>query len=132
MTPLSEALTAAQRRALQALEKAYVAGKIEPDDLYGKLHSCGISDDIEIEYLYHVLDVLKEWGASVPAENGTKPDPAAEKMSDRQRGFIEQLCREKDLPLPEDLELLTKAKASEAINDLQAGSYDPAKFRVPF
>lgn len=144
MTPLSDALTAAQRRALQALEKAYVAGQLDdasaPNPIEGAktevvagLLACGITDAVDIDYLLACLDVLREWGAPVPAEtNGAKADPAGEKMSDKQRGFIEQLCREKEQPLPEDLELLSKANASEAINDLQAGTYDPAKWRIPF
>lgn len=133
MTPLSDALTAAQRRALAAVEKAYVAGHIEQDAAAEVLEACGITDPVDRAFLFASLDVLREWGAPVPAEtNGAKSDPAGEKMSDKQRGFIEQLCREKNLPLPEDIELLSKASASEAINDLQAGTYDPAKWRIPF
>lgn len=130
MTPLSDALTAAQKRALQALEKAYVAGAIEPDALREKLHGCGISDDVDISYLVHALNVLREWGAPLPVEtNGT---PKRENMTASQRGFIEQLCREKNLPEPETFDDLSKAQASEAINALQAGDYDPARWRVPF
>lgn len=135
MTPLSDALTAAQRRALAALEKAYVAGAFEDEGEAGlmeQLERIGLTDPIDAAYLRECLDVLRVWGAPVPAENGTKPDPAAEKISPRQRGFIEQLCREKNLAEPDDIELLTKAQAHECINDLQAGNYDPKKWAVPF
>lgn len=132
MTPLSDALTAAQRRALAALEKAYVAEAVNPETVVERAKAFGVSDPVDLAALLAALDVLREWGAPVPSENGAKPDPAAETITKNQRGFIEQLCREKNLPEPDDIELLTKAQASEAINDLQAGQYDPAKWRVPF
>jgi hypothetical protein len=37
VTPLSDALTAAQRHAIATLEKAYVAGLIEPEALAAAL-----------------------------------------------------------------------------------------------
>src|SRR5574340_665763 len=113
MTPLSDALTAAQRRALAALEKAYVGGFVGRDDLDVQLDAMGLADSVDQERLYAALEVLKTWGAPVPAEpNGAKSDPAGERISDKQRGFIEQLCREKNLPQPEDIELMSKAQAS--------------------
>jgi hypothetical protein len=66
MTPLSDALTAAQRSALAALEKAYVAGQIEAPDARERLDDCGISDPVDIAFLFSALDVLREWGVSAP------------------------------------------------------------------
>jgi hypothetical protein len=74
VTALSDALTAAQRSALAALEKAYVAGAIEAEAMVAALESVGISD----------------------------------------------------------LAGLTKPKASELIDSLNGGSYDPAAWSVPF
>ena len=66
MTPLSDALTAAQRSALAALEKAYVAGRIEPDALTAALEAVGISDPVDTAFLLAALDVLREWGVEAP------------------------------------------------------------------
>lgn len=130
MTPLSDALTAAQRRALTALEKAYVAGAIEGEKLREGLHACGISDDVDISYLTHALDLLREWGAPVPAEPNGKPD--ANLASDKQKGLIRNLCARKNVAEPEDFDYLTKEQASEAIDALDKGTYDPGKWKLPF
>ena len=92
MTPLSDALTAAQRSALAALEKAYVAGSIEAPDLENALQGCGISDPVDLSFLVSALDVLREWGVAAPTmtervarENG-EPEPAAAKRDRRGLG----------------------------------------------
>lgn len=128
MTPLSDALTAAQQRALSALGKAYVGGQVEREAYIESLKACGVTDPVDLAYLLASLDVLREWGAPVPAETNGKPE---EPMSDKQRGFIDQLVREKNVTAP-DLDGLTKAKASDLINELQAGTYDPQKWQIPF
>jgi hypothetical protein len=131
VTPLSDALTAAQRRALAALEKAYVAGAIESDKLREGLHACGVSDDVDISYLTHALDLLREWGAPVPAEpNGGEPKKATE----GQVKFIVDLLKKGNHgPLAEqDLRALTFDRASALIDALKAASYDPAEWDVPF
>jgi hypothetical protein len=51
VTPLSDALTAAQRSALAALEKAYVAGSVDDKTMVAKLVSVGISDSVDIAFL---------------------------------------------------------------------------------
>ena len=128
MTPLSDALTAAQKRALTALEKAYVAGALEPEGLSAALNACGISDPVDIDYLTECLNVLNAWGASVPAEtNGTTKDEPA---SDKQMQLIRDLMVRKQITGATP-EALTKSKASDVINDLQAGTYDPHKWQ-PF
>ena len=45
---------------------------------------------------------------------------------------VEKACGRKSQPEPEDFDLLTKKQASEVIDALDSGSYDPAKWRVPF
>ena len=129
MTPLSDALTAAQKRALTALEKAYVAGALEPEGLSAALNACGISDPVDIDYLTECLNVLNAWGAAVPAEPNGKPKD--EPASAKQLQLIGSLCREQKLEQP-DYTGLTKVNASEIINEIQAGKYDPAKWKVPF
>lgn len=133
MTALSDALTAAQRSALAALEKAYVAGALESEAMVAALESVGISDPVDTAFLLAALDVLKEWGVQAPTmserlvQNG---EP--EKASDKQRALIADLCRRKNVSQP-DLAGLTKPKASELIDSLNDGSYDPANWpSIPF
>lgn len=129
MTPLSDALTAAQRRALASLEKAYVAGQIDAEGLSAALNACGISDPVDLAYLTSCLDVLNAWGAQAPAEtNGAKDDDHA---SMKQLQLIVDLIKRQGIKgtAPEGL---TKAQASQVIDELQSGTYDPAKWSVPF
>ena len=126
MTPLSDALTA-QQRALNALGKAYVGGQVEQVQYVESLKACGITDPVDIAYLLASLDVLREWGAPVPESNGAPKDEPA---TDKQLGYIADLLTKAKLEGP-DLPL-TKVQAGEIINELQAGKYDPAKWKVPF
>ena len=127
MTPLSDALTAAQKRALAAVEKAYVAGHIEQDAAAEVLEGCGITDPVDRAFLFASLDVLREWGAPVPAE--TNGAPKDERPSEKQAQLIADLCRRKNVEIPV---VGTKADASKVIDELQAGTYDPEKWSVPF
>lgn len=129
MTPLSDALTAAQRRALASLEKAYVGGVVEIEDVASRLSECGMDDVVDRAHLFACLDVLREWGAPVPAETNGKP--ADEPASPKQVQLINDLIDRKQLARP-FLDGLTKPQASDLINELQAGTYDPAKWSVPF
>jgi nucleotide-binding universal stress UspA family protein len=128
VTPLSDALTAAQRSALAALEKAYVAGLIERDDAHVALETIGIIDHVDRAFLFSALDVLREWGVSAPtmSERVVEEQPATEKQLD----YLRKLAEGKGAPVPD--KQLTKASASEAINELQNGTYDPEKWCVPF
>jgi hypothetical protein len=134
MTPLSDALTAAQRSALAALEKAYVSGSCTTDQFTDGLESCGITDAVDIVFLLAALNVLREWGVSAPTmtervtrENGNEP------ASDKQKAFITRLLGEKNIA-PTDMPdgPFTKGQASELIDQLQDGTYDAEKWRVPF
>ena len=128
MTPLSDALTTAQRRALAALEKAYVAEQVDAEQFTAGLATCGISDPIDVAFLLSALDVLREWGVQAPTMAERVAD---EKMSDKQRDYIAKLAAEKRVTPPDTLGL-TKAKASELINALQNDSYEPEQWVVPF
>ncbi len=129
MSALSEALTAAQRRAIAAGEKAYVAGAIDHEGLMTLLDEMGCTDKIEQGYLWAALETLKQLGASAPAENGAPPPDKP--ISDKQRQFIARLADERGYPTPE-LAGLTSVQASEMIGQLQAGTFDPAAWDMPF
>ena len=68
MSALAEALVAAQRRALQATEKAYVAGALTRDEAVTELNAFGLTDQVDIDYLLAALDVVRLRGAALPAE----------------------------------------------------------------
>jgi hypothetical protein len=128
VTPLSDALTAAQRSALAALEKAYVAEAIDDERFLVELTKCGLTDPVDKAFLVSSLDVLREWGVSAPtmSERVVEEQPATDKQLD----YLRKLAEEKGAPVPD--KPLTKATASEAINELQNGTYDPEKWCVPF
>lgn len=130
MTALADALVAAQRRALAAVEKQYAAGKLEADDVRAKLADIGLTDDVDADRLIAALDLIREYGAALPSEptNGAGKPP--EKASDAQLALIARLVSEKNVAGP-DLPI-TKAQAHEIIDGLKNGSYDPATWRVPF
>lgn len=68
MTALAEALLAAQRQAIGALSKAYVAGAFdEREDFLQALSSIGATDRVDQEQLHRCLDVLQTYGAPAPA-----------------------------------------------------------------
>jgi hypothetical protein len=135
MSALAEALMAAQRRAISAMEKAYVAGRLDRDTAIAALDGIGATDAVDRDRLLLALDTIREWGASLPAE---PKQPAAEqpeaKASDAQVARIQRDLRSRDLaPLVEqDLRNLSKGRASELIDSLAAGTYDAAAWDVPF
>jgi hypothetical protein len=132
VTPLSDALTAAQRSALAALEKAYVAGAIQAERFTDELESCGISDPVDVAFLLCSLRVLREWGVAAP----TMSERVAETKNDRatkgQLDFISDLCKRLVVDPPEAMESLTKEQASAIIERLKAGTYKAEEYRVPF
>lgn len=132
MSALAEALVAAQRRALASLEKAYAAGQIEADPLLDKLALCGINDPVDLAHLLASLDVIREWGAAVPAEptNGTEPKKATEGQVSY---IVDLLKRGNHAPLAEqDLRALSFDRASKLIDALKGGTYNPDEWDVPF
>jgi hypothetical protein len=131
MSALAEALVAAQRRALSAMEKQYVAQRITPHEACTLMNAMGVMDGVDQERLLHALDVIREYGAALPSEptpNGEPKPP--EKASDAQLALIADLVKRKSLTAP-DLPL-TKVEASAIISAMQAGTYDAAQYRVPF
>ncbi len=134
MSALAEALVAAQRRALVALEKSYVhLGDAEDgpgrDALRNALDTIGCTDKVEQDQLIACLEVIRAMGGDVPTAptNGGGP----KLISDAQRTFIGDLVKRAGVSAP-DLAGLTHEQASELISSLKAGTYDPAKWSVPF
>lgn len=113
MTPLSDALTAAQQRALAAMQKQYVAGRIDADTARSFMNSSGLTDSVDQDRLLFTLDAIAAWGVEPPAEpsNGK---PADEPATDKQLGFIADLLSKVKLSGP-DLPL-TKAQAGDIID----------------
>lgn len=130
MSALAEALVAAQRRAIGALEKAYVAGAFEDDRMREQLDAIGCNDAVDHDHLIHALDVLRTYGGPLPAANGEPATKKPEPATDAQLSLIARLVKEKNAAAP-DLPL-TKLAAHEVIDTLKAGTYDASKWTVPF
>lgn len=133
MSALADALVAAQRAALTALEKAYVRGSIDADELRELMIGIGQTDPWDQQTLLDSLNVLIRFGAAVPVSeptNGARPNPETEKATDAQLVLIARLVKEKSQPAPELP--LTKAQAHEIIDTLKAGTYDAGRWQVPF
>jgi hypothetical protein len=133
VSALADALVAAQRRALAAVEKQYAAGKLEADDVRTKLADIGLTDDVDADRLIAALDLIREYGAALPSEptNGAAKPP--EKASDAQVRLVQKMLAERQqVPLAEqDIRNLTKGRASQLIDAIGAGTYDPNEWDVP-
>lgn len=132
MSALADALVAAQRRALAALEKAYVHSPLTPEEIEAEkervraiMDAIGCTDTVEQSQLFASLDVIRATGAGLPAEptNGTAPK-GPEPATAAQLTLIQRLVEEKKAQHP-DLPL-NKAEAHEVIDTLKAGTYDYA------
>ena len=131
MTALADSLAVAQARAVAALSKAFMNGKgdidTEGEAMIAALNSMGLTDKVEQDHLMQSLTVLRTLG--VTDSNGAtpaQPEPASQKQLD----YIAKLADEKSYAAPEGP--FTKAQASEIIDTLQKGTYDQAKWEVPF
>ena len=135
MSALADALVAAQRRALTALEKAYVAGTLAEDRMREILDLIGTTDAVDQDRLIASLDVIRLMGASLPAEPVNGAEKASDApMSPKQSAFIDKLWRERGGKPAErpDTTGLTQEKASELITQLRTNTYDPAAWSIPF
>ena len=130
MTALSDALAAAQARAVAALAKAYVGGTISEERVRDALPLVGLKDPTDSDEWLAALDILKELGGAAPAEAKPATDGKPEPASDAQLAYIAKLVKDSGVQAP-DLPL-TKAQASEVIETIKAGTYDPVKWSVPF
>jgi hypothetical protein len=131
MSALSDALAVAQARAVAALAKGYMAGKYDEEGVALALLSIGLGDDIDSERWLDALDIIRDAGGEAPGETGVGRVVAAmEPASDAQWSYLSKLADEKGFTAPEGP--LTKDQASEAIDALKNGTYDPDKWTVPF
>lgn len=130
MSALAEALLAAQRQAVGALSKAFVAGKIESVTLFAELDSIGLRDEVDQGLLLASLDIVKAFGGEAPKAAGASAPKMPEQPSDAQQKLIARLCKEKNHVEPDWI--ASKEQASEIITALQNGSYNPAAYSVPF
>ena len=129
MTALAEALLAAQRQAIGAASKAFVAGTLNETDLFELLDDIGARDTVEQAQLLASLHALQRFGAGAPTTpNGTRP---AARVTAAQRARIEKTAKERNYQLP-NFDGLTMAEASEVISTMDDGSYDSARWVVPF
>ena len=137
MSALADALVAAQRRALAAVEKQYAAGKLEPEQVREQLDAIGLSDTVDVDRLLAALDLIRDYGATLPGEpapsSGAKPDEPAtpaqrKRISDDVKRLYDEATAEKVSGEPS----LTKAQASEIISSIVAGTFDLGKWAVPF
>jgi hypothetical protein len=141
VSALAEALVAAQRRALAALEKSYVHSPLTPEELDAEkdrvraiMDAIGCTDTVEQGQLFASLDVIRATGAALPSEptNGVPKSP--EPMSDAQASYIDKLWQEHggkpgDKPI---LTGLTKDMASKLISQLKTNTYNVADWDIPF
>ena len=131
MTPLSDALVAAQSRAVAALGKQYVGGQLDSDAVRIALDGIGLNDPTDTERWLNALDILRETGAALPSANGATAEKQPEPATQAQRDLIKRLVVEKNVPAP-DCEPMSKQDAHEIIDTLKAGTYDPQKWSIPF
>lgn len=134
MTALSEALVAAQRRAIGALEKAYLDGRMIRDDFVAFCESFGATDVVDRDNMLSALDVIARFGAALPSENGATADAPPALATDKQKALIVKLLNEQQHPImaSQDLNVMPKERAHQIIDALLAGTYDPATMDVPF
>jgi hypothetical protein len=136
VSALAEALVAAQRRALSAMEKQYAAGRLDGDQARLLLASIGLTDDVDVDRLLSALNVIREFGAPLPAEpsNGAPAEKAPDKITDAQATLIGRMWQEQHRP-PGDKPILTgltKADASRLIDQLKTDTYNVADWDIPF
>lgn len=136
VTALSDALVAAQRRALAATQKAYVAGHLDRDDAVAELNTYGLTDDVDIGYLLAACDVIRARGAALPAEQGeaqaAKDDPATDAQRARVKRDVAKLHGDDAAASIAGEHSLTKAQASEIIDSIAKGTFELERWYVPF
>jgi hypothetical protein len=134
VSALAEALLAAQRQAIGALSKAYVAGAFEDDGdagLIANLDRIGCTDAVDQAQLVHSLDVLRTYGAPAPrATHEPQRLSESDLETEAQRKLIAKLADDRGTTAPDYK--LTKANASKVIEELKAGTYNPDSWSVPF
>jgi hypothetical protein len=123
VTALSDALAAAQARAVQSLGKQYIGDAVSVDSVSASLDAIGLTDTVDKARWLAALDIIKATGGEAPAEQESRqPDIA----TDKQWSFIRKLADEKGTVAP--VGPLTKEQAHGVIEQLQAGTYKPDEY----
>jgi len=131
MSALSDMLDASQRKAIATLGKAYIARAEQPDDelFIGLLHQIGEDDDRKIGFLISAWKIQRELNGEAPGEAQPKAAPEtwrSEPASDSQWKRLRDDCRKANVQLPQGP--LNKGQASDIIEQLAAGTYEPVPF----
>jgi hypothetical protein len=131
VSALAEALLAAQRQAIGALSKAFVAGKIDAEALASNLDALGLRDEVDQGLLLGSLEIVKQLGGEAPKVTGqTNERKAPEQPTEAQLKYIAKLCDERNMVAPDVV--VSKEQASEIIEALKAGTYNADAYTVPF
>jgi len=130
MSALSDAVEVAQRKAIVALGSRFIRGAAEPktDEYREMLNLLGCTDDTEVTWLIASWTVLREEKAAAPGEPVASRAAATEEKpaSDRQWERIRRDCKTAGVEVPQGP--LTMRQASETIEQLAAGTYEPVPF----
>ena len=126
MTALSDSLAASQARAVVALSKAYVSGRMDREAVQLALIGCGLADQVDSDQWFATLDVIREHGAAPPAE----ARPVDNNATEAQWRLLKDLADKAGKTAPEGA--LTKAQASQVIEQIKAGTYNPDDWAVAF
>jgi hypothetical protein len=85
---------------------------------------------VDANFLVAALDVLREWGVAAPTMSERIAETKVEPASEKQWALIRRLCKERAVSEPDTS--LTKATASQVIDELQNGTYEAQKWATPF
>ena len=132
MSALTEALVAAQARAINAVSKAYLAGVLDAEAADSQLKYAGATDDVDRTALLNALEMIRTYGAAAPAE-ATQNGGGRQAASDKQKDYLRRLVTEGNDQAPTEwIGYLSKDEASKAIEQIKAGSFDINDWQVPF
>ena len=100
----------------------------DPEAYRMQMHAIGCLDDTEISWMLTGWAILREEGAQVPdSPQGSRAAATEEKpASDRQWERIRRDCKSAGVEVPQGP--LTMRQASETIEQLAAGTYEPVPF----
>jgi hypothetical protein len=107
------------------MEKQYVAERLDGEQARVIMDEIGLTDDVDQDHLVAALDVIRDYGAALPAEGKPNGEPRKpEPMSAAQGTYIDKLWTERggkpgDKPITTGL---TKAGASKLIEQLTRAS----------
>ena len=118
MSALAEALLAAQRAALAAMQRAYLAGSIE--DMTGLIETMdriGCTDSVDQAQYLAALETLHTLGVQPPTVTNAPPKES-KPASEAQWKLIRRLADERGTVAPDGP--LTVEQASKVIEELRA------------